>query len=87
MALSIKNARAENLAHEVAEFAGETQTQAVIIALEERLQRLKGRRRTPDVYEAIMEIAHQCANLPEQDARSPDQILGYDRVGAFRSAK
>lgn len=41
MALNIKNAEAERLAAEVAELAGETKTQAIAVALRERLERLR----------------------------------------------
>jgi antitoxin VapB len=40
MALNIKNSETERLATEVAEMAGETKTQAIRKALEERKQRL-----------------------------------------------
>ena len=40
MALNIKNAQVENLATEVAELTGETKTEAIRRALEERRQRL-----------------------------------------------
>ncbi len=39
VALNIKNARTESLAHQVARETGETLTQAVTRALEERLER------------------------------------------------
>ena len=41
MALNIKNAEAERLAAEVAELAWETKTQAIAVALRERLERLR----------------------------------------------
>ncbi len=40
MALNIKNAQVEDLATEVAELTGETKTEAIRRALEERRQRL-----------------------------------------------
>jgi len=83
MALNIKNRRAEELASQVAHETGETMTQAVIRALEERLERLQGRKAMPDVVERIQEIAKRCQALPDLDPRSPDEILGYDRTGAF----
>ncbi len=83
MALSIKNPEAEALAKEVAARTGETRTQAVITALAERLERLRGRRTAPDVAEMIMELSHHCAALPEQDARPANEILGYGPGGAF----
>jgi antitoxin VapB len=84
MALNIKNRRAEDLASEVARETGESMTQAVIRALEERLERLRGRKTIPDVVERIQEIATRCQALPDLDPRSPEEILGYDRTGAFR---
>lgn len=81
MPLSIKNPRAEQLAIEVARETGETMTQAVIHALEERLERLKGRRLAPHLKDVIMEISARCSALPDQDARSAEEILGYDEHG------
>ncbi|MGA1871048.1 MAG: type II toxin-antitoxin system VapB family antitoxin [bacterium] len=46
MALSIRNPRAEHLAREIASETGENITQAVLHALEERLEKLHGRRIT-----------------------------------------
>lgn len=40
MALNIKNAQVENLASEIAELTGESKTEAIRRALEERRQRL-----------------------------------------------
>ncbi len=78
MALKIRNPKVEKLAREIAEKTGETLTQAVIHALEERLERIKGKRRTMDLYEEIMRISRRCSSLPHLDTRSPEEILGYD---------
>ena len=82
MALSIRNPHAEKLAREVAAESGETMTQAIIRALEERLERLRGRRSIVDMAEEIMKISRRCSALPDQDRRSGDEILGYDSDGA-----
>ena len=82
--LSIRNPRAERLAREVAAESGESMTQAVIHALEEQLQRMKGRRVATDLFDEIMEVSRRCQALPDQDARSADEILGYDENGAPR---
>jgi antitoxin VapB len=81
MALSIRNPRAEKLARQVAAESGESLTQAIIHALEDRLERLKGRRTTADIAEEIMKISLRCRALPEKDQRTPDEILGYDDRG------
>jgi ribonuclease VapC len=54
MPLSIKNPRAEELAAEVTRVTGETLTEAVIVALEERLERLRGRRSRPDLAARLL---------------------------------
>lgn len=81
MALSIRNEKAEKLAREVAALSGENITQAIIHALEERLERLRGRRTTADLVSEIMAISKRCSALPDQDQRAPDEILGYDESG------
>jgi antitoxin VapB len=84
MAISIKNDKAEKLAREVAAETGESLTDAVIHSLEERLERLKGRRSAPDLTETLMTISQRCSALPDLDTRDADEILGYDEKGAFR---
>ncbi len=81
MALSIRNQRAEELAREVAAESGETLTQAIIRALEERLERLRGRRRLTDTTREILKISERCGSLPDIDPRSPEEILGHDQTG------
>jgi len=82
--ISLKNDKAEKLARQVAFETGESLTDAVIHALEERLERLKGRRTAPDLAATLMAISRRCSSLPDLDTRSGDEILGYDETGAFR---
>jgi antitoxin VapB len=84
MAISIKNDKAEKLARQVAAETGESLTDAVIHSLEERLERLKGRRSAPDLAETLMAISRRCSSLPDLDPRDPEEILGYDETGSFR---
>jgi antitoxin VapB len=81
MAISIRNPLAEKLARKVAEESGESLTQAVIRSLEERLERLQGRRQAFGIEEEIMRISGRCSTLPDLDDRSPEEILGYDERG------
>jgi antitoxin VapB len=81
MALSIRNAKAEKLARELASESGETITRAITQALEERLERLRGRSTTTDMVEDILRISKRCSEIPDQDNRSAEEILGYDSVG------
>jgi len=82
MPLSIKNAEADKLARELAERTGESITQAVITALRERLVREQRRDEAIDsLVDEVMDIGRHCAALPLLDARSPDEIIGYDEHG------
>jgi antitoxin VapB len=84
MAISLKDPEADRLAREVAARTGETLTAAVIVALRERLARLKGRRRPRTLREDLREIGRRCAALPTLDDRPADEILGYDEHGVAR---
>ena len=84
MALSIQNSKAEKLAREVAAQSGETITQAITRALEERLERMRGRRTAADTVVEILKISKRCSQLPDRDARIPDEIFGYDEIGVPR---
>ncbi len=80
MALRIENSEADHLAKELARYTGESVTQAVIVALRERLEREK-RRGQPSLAEELVRIGKECAALPVLDKRTPDAILGYDDHG------
>lgn len=84
MALNIRNKDAERLAAELAKQTGETKTDAVIRALQERLERVRRRRSKRRLADELDEIARHCAGLPVLDARSPDEIVGYDEHGLAR---
>lgn len=81
MALNIRNRLAEELADAVAELTGETKTEAVRRALEDRLGRLRRERAGRTLADELDEIALHCAGLPVKDGRSPEEILGYDDDG------
>ena len=84
MALSLKDPEADRLAREIAERTGETLTGAIIVALRERLSRLRARRRRRLVSDELRDIGERCAALPTLDDRSDDEILGYDENGLPR---
>ena len=86
MALNIRDPEAQRLARALAKATGETMTQAVIKALQERLQRLRVRREVSRTARAtrLMEHGKRFAALPVLDPRSPDEIIGYDEAGLPR---
>lgn len=81
MALSIKDPEADRLARELANRTGETLTEAVLVALRERLARETGRTRAVPLRDELAAIRQRCAALPMLDTRSSDEILGYDHAG------
>ncbi|HMR31306.1 MAG TPA: type II toxin-antitoxin system VapB family antitoxin [Geminicoccaceae bacterium] len=83
MALSIRDPETDRLARELSRRTGETMTQAIRKALEERLARVDGSReaeieRRRQAINAIVARAHK---LPILDDRTADEILGYDENG------
>lgn len=83
MALSIKNHGTEQLAREFARRRGVGLTEAITEALQGALLREQGRRSVLSLRDEIAEIADRCRALSDLDARTPDQILGYDDDGGF----
>jgi antitoxin VapB len=84
MALSLKDKETDRLARAVAALTGETLTDAVRVALAERLERERLRRGgSGRLADQLMEIGRHCAALPDLDARSPDEIVGYDENGMW----
>ncbi|MEI6830329.1 MAG: type II toxin-antitoxin system VapB family antitoxin [Synechococcaceae cyanobacterium ELA445] len=85
MALNIRNPEANRLAGEVAALSGENKTDAVIQALQERLQRLQQQQRDTagrrSLADRLDDIALRCAARPRNDNRTPEEILGYDAMG------
>ena len=81
MSLNIKNEETHRLAAQLAELTGETMTRSVTLALQERLEREKKRRRRTGVAVELMKIAQRCATRPILDHRSSDDMLGYDELG------
>lgn len=83
MALGIKNEITERLAREVAAQTGESLTRAITVSLEERLERLKGRRTAPDLVQELLAISRRCAAMPDLSTQDADEILDYNANGTF----
>jgi len=80
MALNIKDATAHRLAKELAERRGTTMTEAVTDAIAEALERTSTPQMSPKLLR-LEEISRRAANLPVLDARTADEIVGYDAQG------
>ncbi len=81
MALSVKNEEADRLARQLAETTGESITEAVLVALRERLEREKKQR---GVGRRLARMAEELAGYPVLDHRGADEILGFDERGLPR---
>ena len=80
MALSIKSDEADHLARELAAETGETLTEAVVIALRERLDR-EHAKHGARMQTRLARLAADVAMLPVADGRTPEDIIGYDDTG------
>jgi antitoxin VapB len=84
MPISIKSMETERLVREIVAKTGESITGAIQKALEERLERLKQERRSRILTGQIEEILQRVDHLPVLDARTPEEIVGYDENGLPR---
>ena len=84
MALSIKDPETDRLARALADATGESITEAIRRALEERLTREKQRKVYGQVETAVRRVQERLASLPILDARDPDALIGYDEHGVPR---
>ncbi len=90
MALNIKNVEVERLAEETSRLAGETKTESIRKALEERLARLRLRVVKRDREAEILRYLERdvWSTLPRKalgkplSRREEDRILGYGPEGA-----
>jgi antitoxin VapB len=89
MALNLKNAEVERLAAEVARLTGESKTEAIRRALEERRQRLKGPPTARRRSRTLAFLRTQVWPTVPKDQRGKrlsrkeeDEILGYGPEGA-----
>jgi antitoxin VapB len=80
MALSIKDPETDRLARALAEATGESLTEAIRIALAERLAR-ESRRSQRRLSTEIRRIQERLAALPVLDPRCTEDIIGYDDDG------
>lgn len=82
MPISIKAPEADRLARQLTAVTGETITDAVIVAMRERLAREERKRQDKAaLLEEIRAISHHCASLPVLDTRTEDEIMGWDENG------
>jgi antitoxin VapB len=81
MSLNIKNENTHRLARELARLTGESMTEAVDKAVQERLQRVRGSK-NGGLAERLLKIGRECAPLWKEPYKSIDHgDLLYDEKG------
>jgi antitoxin VapB len=81
MPLNIKSPETDRIVRELAELTGESITETVTRAVEERLERERARRGAGRVRADVVRILERYRKLPLLDDRSAEEILGYDEHG------
>jgi antitoxin VapB len=81
VSLNIKDRRTHEAVRRLAELTGESLTEAVRVAVQERLTRLQARSGARPLVDRLNEIALHCANGPIDRSQTDDEILGYDEQG------
>jgi antitoxin VapB len=84
VALSIKNDATERLARQLASATGESLTEAIHKALEERWRQLAAKRRSGILAGQLEDLLRRVDRMPTLDSRSEEEILGYDEHGMPR---
>ena len=74
---------ASRRARQLAAETGESLTEAVVIALRERLDR-EHTRHAASMGARLTRLAEDVAALPAADSRAPEEIIGYDDAGLPR---
>jgi len=82
MPISLKSPETERLARTLADATGESITEAITRALEERLQRLEAQRTFTQYVAPIQRVQQRIRERPVRDPRTPDDIVGYGNDGA-----
>ena len=78
MALRIKNEEADRLARQLVDLTGESITEAIVVALRERLER---QRNLAALTPRLLRLVAEVATYPIVDPRTTEEILGYDDRG------
>lgn len=80
MVLSIKSEEADRLARQLAAETGESLTEAVVVALRDRLRR-EQLRKEARIRTRLARLQADVSAFPVLDQRPADEIVGYDADG------
>lgn len=83
MGINVKNRQVEERLRELCRLTGESVTEAIGKAVEQRLVSIGNRTSSMGLKDALLSLGQECARLPDLDTRSSDEILGYNQEGSF----
>jgi len=83
MAIHIQDPETDRLARELCAVTGESITQAVNLALRDRLRAVALPQSEAEYIARIEALVQEVAKLPILDTRTPDEIIGYNENGLF----
>ena len=78
MPLNIKVKQTYEMARKLAELTGQIMTRVVRQALQRKLLRVEKAKNRKGLADKLDQLALYCASLLALDARSDDEIIGYD---------
>ncbi len=81
MPLNIKDPDTHALAKRLGSLTGELLTQAVKVAIQQRLAQVEKTQGTTRLADELDHIAMHCPALPRRAGRDAEQIIGYDESG------
>lgn len=80
MSINIKDPETDRLARDLAAKTGESLTNAIKHAIEERLVR-ESARTTISLADEIMEISRRASRIRPKSSATADEVIGYDDRG------
>ena len=83
MAINVKNSQVEEQLRELCRLTGESVTEAIGKAVQQRLLSIGNRTSSMGLKEALLDLGRECSRLPDRERRSNDEILGYTDEGVF----
>lgn len=85
MTMNIKNPEANRLARELADLTGESVTEAITVAVRERLERVAKERHREEQIQLLLKLGRECAEHMNEPFLSTDHgDLLYDDLGLPR---
>ena len=83
MAFHVSSERVDKHVRTLARITGQSITDAIDDAVQEKIQRIRPRKIDKDYVRDLMRLTDQMASSLKPDKRSPDDLVGYDDAGLW----